>query len=95
VWPIYGNSLTDGQGYVGDINLSNGTYLVSAIPPACSSTVGAPCIPGGALPANVIQTPFANRALHQTDFSNYQPRVGFAYHPMDKTSVLAGSIRAI
>jgi hypothetical protein len=93
VWPIYGNSLTDGQGYVGDINLANGTYLVSAVPPACSSTVGAPCIPGGTLPANVIQTPFANRALHQTDFGNYQPRVGFAYHPLDKTSILGGYSR--
>ncbi len=93
VWPIYGNTLANGQGYVGDINLSNGTYLVNAIPPACSPTVGAPCIPGGALPAHVIQTPFANRALHQTDFSNFQPRVGLAYHPMEKTSILAGYSR--
>lgn len=93
VWPIYGNTLSDGQGYVGDINLSNGTYLVSAVPAACSATQGAPCIPGGALPANVVQTPFANRALHQTDFGNFQPRVGFAYHPLEKTSILAGYSR--
>jgi outer membrane receptor protein involved in Fe transport len=93
IWPIYGNSLADGQGYVGDIDLTNGTYLLSAIPAACSATVGAPCIPGGALPANVIQTPFANRALHKTDFSNWQPRVGIAYHPLEKTSILAGYSR--
>ncbi len=93
VWPIYGNSLSNGDGYVGNLDLSNGTYLISATPPACSTTVGAPCIPGGTLPANVLETPFGNRALHQTDFSNYQPRVGVAYHPLDKTSVLAGYSR--
>jgi hypothetical protein len=93
VWPIYGNSLSDGQGYVGDINLTNGTYLVSAVPVACSATVGAPCIPGGALPANVLKTPFGGRSLHQTDFNNYQPRIGFAYHPLDKTSILGGYSR--
>jgi hypothetical protein len=93
VWPIYGNSLADGQGYVGDIDLTNGTYLVSAIPQACSATVGAPCIPGGVLPANVIQTPFGNRALHKTDFDDWQPRIGIAYHPMEKTSILAGYSR--
>lgn len=93
VWPIYGNTLSDGQGYVGDINLANGTYLLSAVPQACSATVGAPCIPGGALPAHVIPTPFADRALHQTDFSNVQPRLGIAYHPLQKTSILAGYSR--
>jgi hypothetical protein len=93
VWPIYGNTLADGQGYVGDIDLNNGTYLLSAVPPACSATVGAPCIPGGTLPADVIQTPFANRALHKTDFDDWQPRLGIAYHPMEKLSILAGYSR--
>jgi hypothetical protein len=93
VWPIYGNTLADGQGYIGDIDLTNGTYLLSAVPPACSATVGAPCIPGGTLPADVLVTPFANRALHQTDFSNWQPRVGIAFHPFAKTSILAGYSR--
>ena len=50
IWPGYG-SLSNGQGYVGDMNLSNGTYIVTAIPPACSTTVGAPCIPGGSPPS--------------------------------------------
>ena len=93
VWPIYGNTLADGQGYVGDIDLTNGTYLLSAIPPACSATTGAPCIPGGTLPAHVMQTPFANRALHKTDFNDWQPRLGIAFHPMEKTSILAGYSR--
>ncbi|MGA7399316.1 MAG: carboxypeptidase regulatory-like domain-containing protein [Candidatus Sulfotelmatobacter sp.] len=38
-WPVYG-SLLDGTGYVGDLNLSNGTYIVSAVPPACSASGG-------------------------------------------------------
>jgi outer membrane receptor protein involved in Fe transport len=93
VWPIYGNSLTNGQGYAGTINLANGTYIVNAIPPACSATVGAPCIPGGTLPANVLQTPYGNRALHKTDLSNWQPRLGIAYRAGNKTSVAAGYSR--
>jgi len=89
IWPVYGY-LSDGQGYVGDMNLNNGTYVLSAVPPACSATVGAPCIPGGTLPANVVVTPNSNRSIHNTDFSNWQGRVGFAYRPMAKTSILAG-----
>jgi len=88
IWPTYGY-LEDGQGYVGDMDLSNGTYVISAIPPACSSSVSAPCIPGGALPANVLVTPFGNRALHATDWTNWQPRVGLAYRATPKTSMLA------
>lgn len=89
IWPTYGY-LDDGQGYVGDMDLTNGTYIVSAVPPACSSTVAAPCIPGGALPANVFVTPFGNRALHATDWTNWQPRVGIAYRATQKISILAG-----
>lgn len=89
IWPVYGY-LEDGQGYVGDMNLKNGTYVISAVPQACSSTVGAPCIPGGTLPANVVVTPHSNRAMHSTDWNNWQIRLGIAYHLMDKTSILAG-----
>ncbi len=89
IWPIYGY-LDDGQGYVGDMNLNNGTYIISATPPACSATVGVPCIPGGTLPANVVVTPNKNRAMHNTDWNNWQIRLGIAYHVLDKTSVLAG-----
>ena len=89
IWPVYGY-LDDGQGYVGNMNLINGTYVISATPPACSATVGVPCIPGGTLPANVVVTPNSNRAMHNTDWKNWQIRLGIAYHLMDKTSVLAG-----
>jgi hypothetical protein len=89
VWPIYGY-LSDGQGYVGDMDLKNGTYIITATPPACSTTQGAPCIPGGTLPTDVVVTPNASRAIHNTDWSNWQARLGIAYHVMDKTSILAG-----
>jgi hypothetical protein len=89
IWPIYGASNDPGR-YVGNLSLSTGQYELAAVPPACSSTQGAPCIPGGALPANVIVTPRANRALHTTDYQNWQGRFGFAYHPAEKTSILGG-----
>ncbi len=89
IWPVLGY-LNDGQGYVGDMNLHNGTYIITAIPPACSSTRGAPCIPGGTLPANVVVTPNKNRTLHNTDYGNWQGRVGLAYQVSPKTSVHAG-----
>lgn len=92
IWPVYGY-LNDGQGYIGDMNLNNGTYVLSAVPPPCSPTVGAPCIPGGVLPDHVVVTPNKNRAIHNTDWSNWQPRVGFAYHVLPKTSILSGYSR--
>lgn len=88
-WPVYG-SLSDGTGYVGNLDLSNGTYIVSAVPPACSDSKGAPCIPNGALPANVSVTKNSNRNLHDTDYGNWQGRLGIAYRLRDSTSVRAG-----
>ena len=89
IWPI-NSHLSNGQGYLGDMDLSNGTYVISATPPACSATVGAPCIPGGALPAHVVVTPNGNHAIHNTDWRNWQARFGFAYHPFGKTTVMGG-----
>ncbi len=92
IWPYYGK-LSDGSGYVGDMNLGNGTYVISAIPPACSLTRGAPCIPGGTLPTNVVVTRNSNHSIHNTDTGNWQPRVGIAYQPVTKTSIRAGYSR--
>jgi outer membrane receptor protein involved in Fe transport len=88
-WPVYG-SLSNGTGYVGNLDLSNGTYIVSAIPPACSSPRGAPCMPNGVLPANVSVTNSGDRNLHYTDYGNWQGRVGIAYRLRDSTSIRAG-----
>jgi hypothetical protein len=91
-WPVYGY-FSSGQGYLGDIDLNNGTYILSGVPSACSTTVGAPCIPGGALPSNVVVTKNSNHGIHNTDFGNWQGRVGFAYRATDTTSVRAGYSR--
>lgn len=88
-WPVYG-TLGNGTGYVGDMNLSNGTYIMSAIPPACSSSRGAPCIPNGVLPANVLVSNHPDHNLHDTDYGNGQGRLGIAYRLGDSTSVRAG-----
>ena len=92
IWPVYGE-LSNGSGYIGDLNLGNGTYVISAIPPACSTTRGAPCIPGGVLPDHVVVTPNSNHSLHITDKANWQPRVGIAYQPRATTSIRTGYSR--
>ena len=92
LWPYYGD-FKSGQGYVGSMDLSNGTYVISATPPACSDTVGAPCIVGGALPANVVVTKNSNHGIHNTDYGNWQGRVGFAYRAAPNTSVRGGYSR--
>lgn len=89
IWPV-NSYLSNGQGYIGDMDLTNGTYIISAQPPACSATVGAPCIPGGTLPADVVVTQDADHAIHNTDWNNWQARFGFAYHPFGKTTVTGG-----
>ena len=88
-WPIYG-SLANGSGYRGDLDLSNGTYILSAVPPPCSAMRSAPCIPNGVLPANVLVTSNRDHNLHYTDYGNWQGRMGIAYHPRDGISIRAG-----
>jgi len=92
VWPVL-SDLSNGAGYVGDMNLNNGTYIIRAVPPACSQTVAAPCIPGGVLPANVVVSNNKSGSLHNADFSNWQGRLGLAYHPLDKLSITAAYSR--
>jgi len=87
-WPVFG-SLKSGTGYVGDLDLSDGTYLLSALPPPCSSTQAAPCIPNGALPAHVVVNSNGGN-FHHPDYTNWQPRVGIAYRVRDTTSLRAG-----
>ncbi len=92
MWPVYGY-FSSGQGYLGDVDLNNGTYILSGVPAACSSTVGAPCIPGGALPANVVVTKNSNHGIHNTDTQNWQGRLGIAYRYSNNTAIRAGYSR--
>lgn len=87
-WPVFG-SLLAGNGYVGDLDLSDGTYLLSALPPPCSSSRAAPCIPNGTLPAHVVINERGGN-FHHTDYSNWQPRLGLAYRISDTTALRAG-----
>ncbi|HSU31461.1 MAG TPA: TonB-dependent receptor [Bryobacteraceae bacterium] len=89
LWPIYGTPNTPDQ-YVGDLNLNNGTYILAAVPPACSSTVGFPCIPGGTLPAHVTVTDLDNHAIYHNDYRDWQGRAGLAYRLTNKTALRAG-----
>ncbi len=72
----------------GDLNLSNGTYILQKAAPACSPTQGAPCIPGGNLPAHV--TIARNGKYTNDDYSNIQPRIGFAYRLTPRTVLHGG-----
>jgi hypothetical protein len=74
----------------GGINFRNGTYIVTKAVGSLGScdTLGqAPCIPGGALPANVVVS--ASQAILHNNYSNVQPRLGIAYGLNNKTAVRA------
>ena len=87
---VYGSPADHNQ-YEGDLDLDHGQYILSRMAPACnpSSGVGAPCIPGGTLPANVIVTPFSGGRIYHHTFDNLGPRVGLAYQVRPNTVVRA------
>jgi len=86
--PIYGNN-QENTNTTGDVDFNNGTYIIQKMVPACSSTVGAPCIPGGTLPDHVVVTPQSNHAIFHNNYDNWQPRLGAAYR-LRPTLVLRG-----
>ncbi len=88
-WPIYGELGTP-DSYVGDLNLNNGTYILTQNPGPCTATKGFPCIPGGTLPPNVVVTPHPNHSIFNNDYGDWQGRAGFAYRLRDKTAIRAG-----
>jgi hypothetical protein len=64
----------------GALNLRNGTYILTKSAQglgSCTTLGAAPCIPGGALPANVVQG--SSDRLINNQIDNIQPRLGFAY----------------
>ncbi len=90
LWPIYGTAGTP-DGYVGDLNLNNGTYILARVPGPCTATVGYPCIPGGpALPPHVVVTDQKNGAIYHNDYNNWQGRFGFAYKITNTTVARGG-----
>jgi len=90
--PPYGTNATIGQQggiETGDVDFSNGTYVVQKLPPPCTVRGFAPCIPGdGTLPAHVVVDP-RGKIAHDT-LTNLGPRVGFAYRLGNRT-VLRGA----
>jgi len=90
LWPIYG-SLKNHNLYAGDTDLDTGNYILTAMPPFCSSTQGAPCVPGTALPDHVVLTPQKNHAIIHNTYDNWQPRMGLAYRVLP-TTVIRGSV---
>ena len=90
--PPYGaNGSETQQGGIatGDVDFNNGTYVLQKVPQACSVLGHSPCIPGnGQLPAHVVVDP-RGKIAHNT-YTNFGPRVGFAYRLDDKTVVRSG-----
>jgi hypothetical protein len=84
--PRYGTNATVGQHggpETGDMDFSNGTFVVQQLPPLCSVRGFAPCIPGTGLPAHVVVSP-TGRITHNVH-TNYGPRFGFAFKVNEKT----------
>ncbi|MEO6966800.1 MAG: TonB-dependent receptor, partial [Acidobacteriaceae bacterium] len=75
----------------GALNLRNGTYILSKATAglgSCDTLLAAPCIPGGVLPAHVVQGNKQSLINNQVD--NIQPRIGFAFQ-IDRQRVLHAS----
>jgi Carboxypeptidase regulatory-like domain/TonB dependent receptor/TonB-dependent Receptor Plug Domain len=87
--PIYGNSPNDNY-FVGDMNFTNGTYILAHNAPSCLQTNAAPCIPNGVLPAHVVLTPLGGGRIYHTDYNNIQPRLGLVYQLVPNTVLRAG-----
>jgi hypothetical protein len=99
--PIYGTG-TGGNYYTGEANPITGQYILNALPPDCSATQGAPCIPVGSftasstpapggLPEHAIVSP-SLRVIKNSLF-NWAPRLGLAYRLTNKTVIRAAYSR--
>ena len=71
--------------YVGNMDFNRRAYILQAVPPACSSTVAAPCIPGGSLPDHVLVSS-SGKVVNDSTL-NFQPRLGLAYRLTDRTVI--------
>jgi outer membrane receptor protein involved in Fe transport len=67
-------------------DFDHGLDIIQNLPPPCSATQFAPCIPGGTLPAHVVVSTRHGK-LFSSDWTNFQPRFGISYG-FRKSSVL-------
>ncbi len=101
VWtPIYGTGL-GGNFYTGNANPVTGLYELNALPPTCSATQGAPCIPNGVytasstpgtgqLPPSAYVDPSPVHRVIKNSFGDWAGRLGLDYRLNNKT-VIRGS----
>jgi hypothetical protein len=99
--PIYGTG-NGGNLYTGDANPITGQYILNALPPNCSATQGAPCIPNGiytssstpaqtsGLPPHVVVNPNSNHRMINNALADWAGRLGMAYRLNDKMVLRAG-----
>ena len=83
--PKYGTPGNSNQ-YTGDFDFNNGTYIIYKVPPPCSTTRTAPCLPGGILPPHVVVSKDGDKVL-QNQYDDLQPRLGIAYRLGPKTAI--------
>jgi Carboxypeptidase regulatory-like domain len=100
VWtPIYGTHEGGaGNYYTGNANPITGQYELNALPPDCSATLGAPCIPTGiytasktpapgGLPPHAYVNPNSDHRVINNSFGNWAGRLSLAYRFGNKTVV--------
>jgi hypothetical protein len=76
-WPRYGTASNNSDA-IGEVDFTNGTYILQRNVPACATGGKPPCIPGGlSSVANVIVSPDGH--LWRNSYDNWQPRFGFSY----------------
>ena len=99
--PIYGSG-RGGNYYTGNANPITGKYELNALPPNCSASQGAPCIPTGNFTASKTPAPgglppnaYVNSTLRviKNSLGNWAPRLGLAYRLSDKTVIRAAYSR--
>ena len=100
--PIFGSGETGNNHFTGNADPITGQYILNALPPDCSATQGAPCIPTGmytasstpapgGLPAHAIVS--SSLQVVKNSLADWAPRFGLAYRLNNKTVVRAAYSR--
>lgn len=102
--PIYGTGNSNNF-YTGEANPVTGQYILNALPPDCSATQFAPCIPRGiytssstpaatsGLPDHVSVTPNSDHRMIKNSLTDWAGRLGLAYRLTDKMAFRASYSR--